>query len=167
MNKIIALPLLLLVLNFNAQKDFIIKYDLKTFASNNYELIENFNPKKNNERIKFRKLLSQHIKKNYGIKANLNEFPKGLGKELKKTMSDNENYIKLRNRAIINIGIIITGISTIAVWADGDPFATIIAAIIILPPTLVLSSITLIGVPKIKAQLNKDYFLSISSANTN
>ena len=46
MNKIISLPLLLLVLNFNAQKDFITKYDLKTFVSNNYELIENFNPKK-------------------------------------------------------------------------------------------------------------------------
>ena len=43
MNKIIALPLLLLVLNFNAQKDFITKYDLKTFVSNNYELIENIN----------------------------------------------------------------------------------------------------------------------------
>ena len=42
MNKIISLPILLLVLNFNAQKDFITKYDLKTFVSNNYELIENF-----------------------------------------------------------------------------------------------------------------------------
>ena len=45
MNKIIALPLFLLALNFNAQKDLITKYDLKTFVSNNYELIENINPK--------------------------------------------------------------------------------------------------------------------------
>ena len=52
MNKIIALPLLLLVLNFNAQKDFITKYDLKTFVSNNYELIENINSEKKKDRIK-------------------------------------------------------------------------------------------------------------------
>ena len=167
MNKIIALPLLLLVLNFNAQKDFITKYDLKTFVSNNYELIENFNPKKNNERIKFRKLLSQHIKKNNGKKAYFFDFQKEFARDLRNHPNYRSYSIKIRIRAIINIGIIITGISTIAVWADGDPFATIIAAIIILPLTLVLSSITLIGVPKIKAQLNKDYFLSISSANTN
>ena len=82
MNKIIALPLLLLVLNFNAQKDFIIKYDLKTFASNNYELIENFNPKKNNERIKFRKLLSQHIKKITGKKHIFLIFKRSLEETL-------------------------------------------------------------------------------------
>ena len=165
MNKIIALPLLLLVLNFNAQKDFITKYDLKTFVSNNYELIENFNPKKNNERIKFKKILSQHIKKNYGIKANLNDFPKGLGKEFKKTMSDNENYIKLRNRAIIGLGINIIGL--ISVLAIEDPYVALFYVFFIYPCVAVLSLITLIGAPKIKAQLNKDYFLSISSANTN
>jgi len=165
MKSLITFSSLLILLNFNAQKDFITKYDLKTFVSNNYELIENFNPKKNNERIKFKKILSQHIKKNYGIKANLNDFPKGLGKEFKKTMSDNENYIKLRNRAIIGLGINIIGL--ISVLAIEDPYVALFYVFFIYPCVAVLSLITLIGAPKIKAQLNKDYFLSISSANTN
>ena len=167
MNKIIALPLLLLVLNFNAQKDFITKYDLKTFVSNNYELIENFNPKKNNERIKFRKLLSQHIKKNNGKKAYFFDFQKEFARDLRNHPNYRSYFIKIRSRAIISLGITITGISTIAVLAEGDPFAFIIAAIIILPPTSVIALIPFIGVSKISAQLHKDYFLSISSANTN
>ena len=167
MNKIISLPLLLLVLNFNAQKDFITKYDLKTFVSNNYELIENFNPKKNNERIKFRKLLSQHIKKNNGRKAYFFDFQKEFGRDLRNHPNYRSFFSKIRNRAIISLGITITGISTVAVWAEGDPFAFIIASIIILPPTLVIALIPFIGVSKISAQLHKDYFLSISSANTN
>ena len=72
MNKIIAPSLILLVLNFNAQKDFITKYDLKTYVSNNYELIENINPKKINDRIKFKKKLSQHIKKKMELKEEMN-----------------------------------------------------------------------------------------------
>ena len=65
MIKIIALPLLLIVLNFNAQKDFITKYDLKTFVSNNYELIENINSKKKKDSLY---MLFQHRKKqNNGI----------------------------------------------------------------------------------------------------
>ena len=165
MKSLITFSSLLILLNFNAQKDFITKYDLKTFVSNNYELIENFNPKKNNERIKFKKILSQHIKKNYGIKANLNEFPKELGKEFKKTMRDNENYIKLRNRAIIGLVINFTGL--ISVLAVEDPSVAVFALFIVYPFVAVLSLTTLIGTSKIKAQLHKDYFLSISSANTN
>tara|TARA_X000000950_G_scaffold84864_1_gene106762 strand:- start:108 stop:611 length:504 start_codon:yes stop_codon:yes gene_type:complete len=167
MNKIISLPLLLLVLNFNAQKDFITKYDLKTFVSNNYELIENFNPKKNNERIKFNKLLSQHIKKNNGKKAYFSDFLTEFPKDLKNHPNWRSYYIKRRDRVIISLLINGIGISTIAVWAEGDLFAFIIAAIIILPPTFVISLIPFIGISKIKAQLHKDYFLSISSANTN
>ena len=41
MNKIIVLPFFLLILNFNAQKDFVTKYNVKDFVSNNIELIEN------------------------------------------------------------------------------------------------------------------------------
>ena len=167
MNKIISIPLLLLVLNFNAQKDFINKYDLKTFVSNNYELIENFNPKKNIERIKFKKLLSQHIKKNNGKKAYFSEFLKEFPLDLKNHSNYRSYIIKLRIRAIISLGITITGISTIALWGEGDQFATILAAIIILPPTSVIALIPFIGVSKIRAKLHKDYFLSISSANTN
>jgi hypothetical protein len=166
MNKIIALPLFLLALNFNAQKDFITKYDLKTFVSNNYELIENINPKKINDRIKFKKKLSQHIKKNNGIKAR-NEFPKGLALELKNNMSDNKNYIKLKIKYIISLGINISAVTGILVFASIDPYVGIIAAVIISPPALVLSLIPLIGVSKNRTQLHKDYFLSISSANTN
>ena len=166
MNKIIALPSLLLVLNFNAQKDFITKYDLKTFVSNNYELIENINPKKIKDIIKLNKKLFQHTLKNNGIIANYLFKPR-LRYEFKKTMSDNKNFIKNRNRAIISLVVFACGISTIAVWGDNDQFATVLAAIIILPPTLVIALIPQIGILKIRAQLLKDYLLSIGSANKN
>ena len=167
MNKIISLPILLLVLNFNAQKDFIIKYDLKTFASNNYELIENFNPKKNNERIKFNKILSQHIKKNNGNKAYFSEFPQEFALDLKNNPNYQSYLIKFRNRFIISLGIAITGVIVLGAIASTDPYGAIFAMIFILPSTAVLSLIPFIGISKIKAQLHKDYFLSISSANIN
>ena len=166
MNKIIALPLFLLLLNFNAQENFINKYDLKTFVSNNYELIENFNPKKNKERIKFNKKLSQHIIKNNENKEIL-EFRQRLGFEL----INNSNYqsflIKFRNRVKISLGITITGIIVLGAIASTDPYAAIFAMIFILPTVAVLSIIPLIGIDPIRSQLHKDYFLSISSANTN
>jgi len=83
MNKILALPILLLVLNFNAQKDFVNKYNIKDFVSNNIELIENFNPEKNKDRRKFEMKLLQHRLKNSGIIANY-LFEIRLKGELKK-----------------------------------------------------------------------------------
>ena len=166
MNKIISLPLLLLVLNFNAQKDFITKYDLKTFVSNNYELIENFNPKKIKDRREFKMKLLQHRLKNNGIIENY-LFKSRLGNELKNKMSENKNYIKSKNRALISGGISTIAVTGILVFFTIDPYVGVIAAVILSPPALVLSLIPLIGVKKIIAQLHKDYFLSISPANTN
>lgn len=161
MNKIIALPLFLLALNFNAQKDFITKYDLKTFVSNNYELIENFNPKKNIERIKFKKKLLQHRLKNNGIIANY-LFKTRLGYELKKTMSNNKNFIKIRNRNIISGGIGLIAIASSVVAFSKEPlFGFLVSILFIYPSAIVLAIIPKIGSGKIRAQLLKDYFLSI------
>tara|TARA_B100000963_G_scaffold286775_1_gene255849 strand:+ start:241 stop:741 length:501 start_codon:yes stop_codon:yes gene_type:complete len=166
MNKIISLPLLLLVLNFNAQKDFISKYDLRTFVSDNYELIENLNPKKINDRIEFKMKLLQHRLKNNGIIEN-SLFKFRLVNELKKTMSDNKNYVKIKNRALISGGILTIYVTGILVYAATDPISAVYAAAFLLLPVLVLSVIPLIEVIKNRTQLHKDYFLSISSDNTN
>ena len=169
MIKIIALPLLLIVLNFNAQKDFITKYDLKTFVSNNYELIENINSKKKKDRIKLYMKLFQHRKKqNNGIMAN-SKFNKDMRLELKEKMSDNENFIKIRNRARISIVINITAlIGVVAIlYNNTDPLVGILAAFITLSSAVLVSIIPIITTSKLNAQLLKDYLLSISSADTN
>ena len=82
-------------------------------------------------------------------------------------MSDNKNYIKLKIKYIISLGINISAVTGILVFASIDPYVGVIAAVIISPSALVLSLISLIRVSKNRTQLQKDYFLSISSANTN
>jgi hypothetical protein len=164
MKKIIALPLLLLVLNFNAQKDFITKYDLKTFVSNNYELIENFSPEDIRERLKFQKNIPTYLKIS-GMRTLFNR--KDIDLELKEKMSDNKNYINFRNRTLISKGVILTAILGSTAITIKEPYFFLISIIIIYPSALVLAIIPQIGISKIKAQLLKDYLLSISSSNTN
>ena len=167
MNKIIALPLLLLVLNFNAQKDFVIKYNIKDFLSNNIELIENLNPEKIKDRREFEMKLLQHRLKNSGIIANY-FFEFHLKGELKKKMSDNKNFIKIRNRNMISNGVLsIATLGSLGLTIQ-DPFVGfLISVIFVLPSAIVLAILPQIGSRKIRAQLLKDYFLSIGSANTN
>jgi hypothetical protein len=161
MNKIIAIPFFLIVLNFNAQKDFISKYNIKDFVSNNIELIENLNPKKIEDRIKFKKKLLQHRLKNNGIIANY-LFKTRLGYELKKTMSNNKNFIKIRNRNIISGGIGLIAIASSVVAFSKEPlFGFLVSILFIYPSAIVLAIIPKIGSGKIRAQLLKDYFLSI------
>ena len=169
MNNIIALPLLLLVLNFNAQKDFINKYDLKTFVSNNYELIENFNPKHIRERLKFQKIIPTYLKIS-GMRTLFNR--EDIDLELKEKMSDNKNYINFRNRTLISKGVIFIAIASSAVafrigYLENSLFGFLVSILFIYPSAIVLAIIPQIGISKIKAQLLKDYLLSISSSNTN
>ena len=169
MNKIIALPILLLVLNFNAQKDFITKYDLKTFVSNNYEQIENFNPKNIRERKEFIKIIPTYL---YFSRYHKLFFKYGMDLELKEKMSGNKNYIKFRNRNIITKGVIFIAIASSAVafrlgHLENSLFGFLVSFLFIYPSAIVLAIIPQIGISKIKAQLLKDYLLSISSANTN
>ena len=165
MNNIIALPLLLLVLNFSAQKDFITKYDLKTFVSNNYELIENFNPKHVRERLKFQKIIPTYLKIS-GMRTLFNR--EDIDLELKEKMSDNKNYINFRYRTLISKGVIlITTLSSLGLTIQDPLVGFLVSVIFIYPIATVLAIIPQIGISKIKAQLLKDYLLSISSSNTN
>ena len=162
MNNIIALPLLLLVLNFNAQKDFINKYDLKTFVSNNYELIENFNPKHIRERLKFQKIIPTYLKIS-GMRTLFNR--EDIDLELKEKMSDNKNYINFRNRTLISKGVIFIAIASSAVafrigYLENSLFGFLVSILFIYPSAIVLAIIPKIGSGKIRAQLLKDYFLS-------
>ena len=167
MNKIIALPLLLLVLNFNAQKDFVNKYNIKDFVSNNSELIENLNPENNKDRRKFEMKLLQHRLKNSGIIANY-FFEIRLKGELKKKMSDNKNFIKIRNRNMISNGVIlIATLGSLGLTIQDPLVGFFVSILFIYPSAIVLAIIPQIGARKIRAHLLKDYFLSISSANTN
>ena len=170
MNKIIALPLFLLALNFNAQKDFITKYDLKTFVSNNYELIENFNPKHIRERLKFQKIIPTYLKISKWNESFF--FNNGIDLELKEKMSDNKNYINFRNRTLISKGVIFIAIASSAVafrigHLENSLFGFLVSILFIYPSAIVLAIIPQIGISKIKAQLLKDYLLSIISTNTN
>ena len=156
MKKLIVLPFILFILNFNAQKDGDI-YNIISFVSDNIELIKNINPEKVRDRTKFNNLLRTHISRN------------SLNKELKLKMSNNQNYVKFKNRKKIYFGALLSGVVSFAtVNLILDPLAaSIISILFIMPITAVLAAIPIIGMEKIRVQLLKDYFLSISSANTN
>ena len=163
MNKLIVLPFLFLIFNFNAQKDFVNKYDIKNFVRNNIELIENLNPEKFKDRRKFEMKLLQHRINNSGIVANY-FFEIRLMGELKNKMSDNINFIKIRNRNMISNGVLlIASLGSIGIMIQ-DPFlGFLLSVVIIYPIAIVLAIIPLIGKGKIRAQLLKDYFLSINT----
>ena len=156
MKKLIALPFILFILNFNAQKDGDI-YNIISFVSDNIELIKNINPEKVRDRTKFNNLLRTHISRN------------SLNKELKLKMSNNQNYVKFKNRKKIYFGALLSGVVSFAIVnLTYDAFsAALITILVIMPITAVLAAIPIIGMEKIRVQLLKDYFLSISSANTN
>ena len=156
MKKLIALPFILFILNYNAQKDGDI-YNIISFVSDNIELIKNINPEKVRDRTKFNNLLRTHISRN------------SLNKELKLKMSNNQNYVKFKNRKKIYFGALLSGVVSFAtVNLTYDAFsAALITILVIMPITAVLAAIPIIGMEKIRVQLLKDYFLSISSANTN
>ena len=159
MKKLIALPFILFILNFNAQKDGDT-YNIISFVSDNIELIKNTNPKKIIDRIKLNYLLNTHIKVNSGL-IDTYLFKFRLIKELKLKMSNDQNYIKFKNRMIVSLGGGLISIVSFATMISFDIF-------FFLPP--VVTSFTLIskiGLEKIRVQLLKDYFLSINSANTN
>ena len=63
MIKLISLPFILFLLNFNAQNDGDI-YNIKSYVSDNIELIKNTNPEKVKDRIKFNNSLRTHILRN-------------------------------------------------------------------------------------------------------
>lgn len=163
MNKLIVLPFLFLILNFNAQKDFVNKYDIKNFVRNNIELIENLNPEKFKDRRKFEMKLLQHTINNSGIVANY-FFEIRLMGELKNKMSDNINFIKIRNRNMISNGVLlIASLGSIGIMLQ-DPFLGLLFSVVIIYPiAIVLAIIPQIGKGKIRAQLLKDYFLSINT----
>jgi hypothetical protein len=163
MNKLIVLPFLFLILNFNAQKDFVNKYDIKNFVRNNIELIENLNPEKFKDRRKFEMKLLQHRINNSGIVANY-FFEIRLMGELKNKMSDNINFIKIRNRNMISNGVLlIASLGSIGIMLQ-DPFLGLLFSVVIIYPiAIVLAIIPQIGKGKIRAQLLKDYFLSINT----
>ena len=151
MKKLISLPFILLILNFNAQNDGDI-YNIKSFVSDNIELIKNTNPEKVRDRTKFNYLLRTHISRN------------SLNKELKLKMSNNQNYIKFKNRKKIYFGALLSGVVSFAtVSLILDPLsASIISILFIMPITAVLAAIPIIGMEKIRVQLLKDYFLLVN-----
>ena len=151
MKKLISLPFILLILNFNAQNDGDI-YNIKSFVSDNIELIKNTNPEKVRDRTKFNYLLRTHISR------------KSLNKELKLKMSNNQNHIKFKNRKKIYFGALLSGVVSFAtVNLILDPLAaSIISILFIMPITAVLAAIPIIGMEKIRVQLLKDYFLLVN-----
>ena len=162
MKKLISLPFILLILNFNAQNDGDI-YNIKSFVSDNIELIKNTNPKKIKDRIKFNYLLRNHILRNSGLIGSY-LFQFRLNKELKLKMSNNQNYIKFKNRKIIYLGALLSGVvSSATVSFILDPLAVgLITVFIILPTTAVISLISIIGIEKNRVSLYKDYFLLVN-----
>ena len=165
MKSLITFSSLLILLNFNAQKDFITKYDLKTFVSNNYELIENFSPEDIRERLKFQKNIPTYLKIS-GMRTLFNR--KDIDLELKEKMSDNKNYINFRYRTLISKGVILTAtLGSLGLTIQDPLVGFLVSVIFIYPIAIVLAIIPQIGISKIKAQLLKDYLLSISSSNTN
>ena len=168
MKKLIALPFILFILNFNAQKDGDT-YNIISFVSDNIELIKNTNPKKVKDRIKFNYLLKTHIKENSGL-IDTYLFQFRLIKELKLKMSNDQNYIKFKNRMIVSLGAYYSGVvilPTVNFFNFNNYFFfrgfIQVGAIL----TVLLTLIPKIGLEKVRVQLLKDYFLSISSANTN
>ena len=162
MKNLIVLPFILLILNFNAQNDLDI-YNIKSFVSDNIELIKNTNPKKIKDRIKFNNLLSNHILRNSGLIGSY-LFQFRLNKELKLKMSNNQNYIKFKNRKIIYLGALLSGVVSSATLSFIlDPLAVgLITVFIILPTTAVLSLISIVGIEKNRVPLYKDYFLLVN-----
>ena len=163
MKKLMSLPFILLILNFNAQNDVDI-YNIKSFVSDNIELIKNTNPEKVKDRIKFNNSLRTHILRNSGlIDSYLFQFR--LNKELKLKMSNNQNYIKIKNRTIFSSVVLLSGfISSVLIITNSNDalFAVLTTFFIIIPGTAVLSLIPQIGTGKIRAQLLKDYFLLVN-----
>ena len=163
MKKLIALPFILFILNFNAQKDGDT-YNIISFVSDNIELIKNTNPKKVKDRIKFNYLLNTHIKENSGfIDTYLFQFR--LIKELKLKMSNDQNYIKFKNRMIVSLGAYYSGVvilPTVSFLNFNNYFFfrgfIQVGAIL----TVLLTLIPKIGLEKIRVQLLKDYFLSLN-----
>jgi hypothetical protein len=164
MKYLIVLPFILLILNFNAQKDGDI-YNIISFVSDNIKLIKNTNPKKVKDRIKFNYLLKTHIKENSGL-IDTYLFQFRLNKELKLKMSNDQNYIKFKNRMIVPLGVVLIGIVSFAFVIDltkSYPYkASLIGAFIIMPIMAVLTKIYQIGLEKIRVQLLKNYFLSLN-----
>ena len=113
MKKLITFPFILLILNFNSQNDGDT-YNIISFVSDNIELIKNTNPKKVKDRIKFNYLLKTHIKVNSGL-IDTYLFQFRLNKELKLKMSNDQNYIKFKNRMIVPLGFILIGIVSFAI----------------------------------------------------
>ena len=168
MKKLIALPFILFILNFNAQKDGDT-YNIISFVSDNIELIKNTNPKKIKDRIKFNYLLKTHIKVNSGL-IDTYLFQFRLIKELKLKMSNDQNYIKFKNRMIVSLSSAMISIVSLATpksyfYYNSPDIVTSDEAF--LPVMAVFTLISKIGLEKVRVQLLKDYFLSISSANTN
>jgi|TARA_B110000879_G_scaffold42300_1_gene59724 uncharacterized membrane protein len=79
-------------------------------------------------------------------------------------MSNNQNYIKFKNRKIIYLGALLSGVvSSATVSFILDPLAVgLITVFIILPTTAVLSLISIIGIEKNRVSLYKDYFLLVN-----
>jgi hypothetical protein len=164
MKKLMSLPFILLILNFNAQNDVDI-YNIKSFVSDNIELIKNTNPEKVKDRIKFNNSLRTHILRNSGlIDSYLFQFR--LNKELKLKMSNNQNYNKIKNRTIFSCGIALSTFVSFAIvnriFSNDALAMALITVFIIMPITAVLSLIPQIGKGKIRAQLLKDYFLLVN-----
>jgi hypothetical protein len=163
MKKLIALPFILFILNFNAQKDGDT-YNIISFVSDNIELIKNTNPKKIKDRIKFNYLLKTHIKVNSGL-IDTYLFQFRLNKELKLKMSNDQNYIKFKNRMIVSLCGTLISIVSLATPKSYSPY-TVTFGEVFVPVMAVFTLISKIGLGKVRVQLLKDYFLSISSADT-
>ena len=162
MKKLISLPFILFILNFNAQKDGDI-YNITSFVSDNIELIKNTNPKKIKDRIKFNYLLKTHLMVNSRL-IDTYLFQFRLHKELKLKMSHDQNYIKFKNRMIVILGGTLGGIVSFAIVNRTlDTFsAGVLTILVIMPIMAVLTLVPLIGLEKIRVQLLKDYFLSLN-----
>jgi hypothetical protein len=163
MKKLIALPFILFILNFNAQKDGDT-YNIISFVSDNIELIKNTNPKKIKDIIKFNYLLKTHIKVNSGL-IDTYLFQFRLNKELKLKMSNDQNYIKFKNRMIVSLCGTLISIVSLATPKSYSPY-TVTFGEVFVPVMAVFTLISKIGLEKVRVQLLKDYFLSISSADT-
>lgn len=162
MKNIIALSLILFLLNFNAQKDFVDKYDIKSYVNDNIKLIKNTNTEKVKDRIKFNYSLSTHIIRNSGlIDSYLYQFR--INKELKLKMSENENHIKLKKKnKFFGVTLISGFLSSLYFLSQDDVIFGIVAFIVILPITALLALFSQRGTSELKAQLLKDYFLLIN-----